>query len=71
MKCAICNIETHGNDVRWGPEFAHEICIEVYRIGFNVGKHTLQELLLRTIPMLSGAGSGTLAAEILRVIEDA
>ena len=44
MKCAICNIETHGNDVRWGPEFAHELCIEIYQHGVNVGKNWAAEV---------------------------
>ena len=44
MKCAICNIETHGNDVRWGPEFAHELCIKIYGNGINVGKNWAAEV---------------------------
>ena len=44
MKCAICDIETNGNDVRWGPEFAHELCVEILRMGVDVGKNLAAEI---------------------------
>ena len=59
MKCAICNIETHGNDVRWGPEFAHELCIKVYSNGINVGLNWAAEVCDKRSAMCAEKASKT------------